>query len=289
MEKVFNLITGKEEKVSKEELIVKKEKSNDFIVSVPHAGTLVFSKFRKNLDNEKKFLLDTDLYTDKIFDEDQGKIIISKLNPSQLNLNRFREGGDSSVPEHLRLDPLHHILLQGESVIKKEYDEQEKKELMNYYDEYHGFLQENIEKMQKEKGYALLFDFHSMNSIGLSGTIDAGEERPDFDITTLDDTSASPNIIEAYEKTLGEEAEKNGLIAKKNSPYRGGCITRQYANPKRNIHVIGVEIKRDLIHVEGIKESDSRFNPKPEGIKVVKDIISKAMKAASEAAEKYYN
>jgi len=276
--KVIDMLSGERKEVDEKELITKTEKTNDFIISVSHSGTLIFSKFEKNLNIGKAFLLDTDLYTNKVFDESKGIIISSKIIPAQLNVNRFREGGDQLIPEHLRKDPLHHVLLMGESALKKEYEENKKQELLSYYDKYHDFLQKAIEKMKTEKGYTLLFDFHSLNSIGLSGTIDAGEERPDFDILT--------QIISAFEKTLREESVKHGLTVKSNIPYKGGAIIMKYSNPKQNIHALGIEIKRELLHVEGVEKNPYEFKPKPEGIKLVKEIISKAMNAASEAAEK---
>ena len=109
--------------------------------------------------------------------------------------------------------------------------------------------------MKKIHGHALIFDCHSMNSIGLKNTPDEGMERPDFAIGTLDDTSADKKIISAYYKTLKEEAGKFSLTVEKNNPYKGGYITQKYGKPSDNVHVIQLEMKRSLFMNESLNGS----------------------------------
>jgi N-formylglutamate amidohydrolase len=217
-------------------------------------------------------------------------MIISRLSPYQVNVNRFREGSnDSSLPSYLRRDPFHGFSLTGKPVLLQEYSRGEEK-LLWFYDRYHYLLEKAIVEMKEKYGYALVFDCHSMNSVALKHTPDEGKERPDFVIGTLDDTSAHPRIISAFYDALRSEAENVGLTVRKNYPYRGGFITRKYGNPSANVHVIQIEVKKSNYMNEGLSHDNDKeaFKIKPDGLKLINSIISKAIKVCCEEAAFLY-
>ena len=118
----------------------------------------------------------------------------------------------------------------------------------------------------------MIFDCHSMNSIALENTPDKGEERPDFNIGTLDGNSADKKIIDIFVKNMKEECRGENLTVKENYPYKGGYITKKYAE-KTNI--IQIEIKRDLFMHEGLKTRKNEFQIKEEGLKKINKILTK--------------
>ena len=141
--------------------------------------------------------------------------------------------------------------------------------------------------MKKDKGYALVFDCHSFNSRGLEDAPDKGEERPDFMIGTVNDTSADKRIIDAFESALKQGGEGYGFRVKKNHPYKGGAITRMYGKPANNVHVIMLETKKDLFYNEGLDGGKGKdaFKLDHDGLTLINNIISRAFDAASEVAK----
>ena len=282
---VYNLLLGKIEEVKDEELVFVENKSDDYILSVPHSGVYILSEFKDRFKLSNHLLIGSDLFTERLYNIGKGVMIISKLNNYQLNLNRFKQGRDSSMTKFLQRDPFQGRNLDGTVPLKQSFSEEEKKALLGFYDKYHVLIKQSIDKMKKEKDYALMFDCHSMSSHALADTPDTGEERADFVIGTLDDTSADIRIIDAFEKALKIEADKHRLIVRKNYPYKGGYILYQHANPSKGIHVLMLEVKKSLYMNEGFDNEKGAFKVKPEGLKLVNSIISKAFNAASEAAK----
>jgi len=119
-----------------------------------------------------------------------------------------------------------------------------------------------------------------MNSVALPTTPDYGQKRVDFSIITNDGTSCDKKYEDAYYNAMFEAAK--GLTVNKNFPYKGGFTLKKYADPANNIHVIALELKRSLIHGEVLEKRETTkddYQPKEEGIKMVNDIIKKAVKA----------
>jgi len=84
-----------------------------------------------------------------------------------------------------------------------------------------------------------------MNNVGPQTSPDAGRQRPDLNIGTLDDTLAGIEFIVPFETTVTEMAKKSGLTVAKNTPYSGGgYITRKYGKPEQGYHAIQLEVKK---------------------------------------------
>tara|TARA_Y100000310_G_scaffold341885_1_gene442715 strand:+ start:934 stop:1794 length:861 start_codon:yes stop_codon:yes gene_type:complete len=259
------------------------KKTTDYILSIPHSGLLVPLEFKEKLNLGKSSLFGTDLFTDQVYDVDSGTHVIFNLNPYLVNVGRNKVV-DLTKPKHLQTDPFHLDSLTGEAILIEEFSETEKEKLLNYYDQYHQLIKEEIKKMKQEHGFALLFDCHSMNSLGLQNTPDSGKERPDFVIGCLNDTSADLQLISVFYETLKEEAEQYGLSVAKDNPYQGGFITQKYQDPKNNIQVIQLEAKKSIYMDESLNSGD--FQIKLEGLKKVNSIIAKAFQVTAEEAKK---
>ena len=290
MVEVINVLSGKKEKVKPAELIYFKKRNTDYILSIPHGGILIPVEYEYNIDVKEILFIGMDSFTELLYDTGKGMIIASRINKHLVNVNRFKGGSkDKSLPGHLRLDPVHAFSLTGRKIQKKEFSLKEKEKILKFYDQYHSFIKKAIQEMKQKHGYALLFDCHSMASIGMKHTPDYLKPRPDFVIGTLDDTSAHPKIITAFHKTLKTEAEKSGLTVKKNNPYKGGFITHKYSNPKEKVHVIQLETKKANYMNEGLEDSWEGLRIKPKKFRKIKSIISKTIEAASKEAKKLYS
>lgn len=247
-------------------------------MSIPHSGVLILSEFKDKYNLDKDICVDCDMFTEKIFDTGRGIRIISRLNPNLINMNRFKQGRKDG-PTHLQKGPFWEagsLSLIGKVILKEDFSDADKKKLILYYDKYHNLLEKSIKDMKKKKGYALVFDCHSMNSVGLRGTPDEGSERADFVVGSLDGKSANLKLVDKFCKTL----EESGLKVKKNNPYKGGAIPLMYGKPKENVHIIMLEVKR----ANYMNEHNYELNLR--GLKKINSIVSKAIEATSEEAKK---
>ena len=111
-----------------------------------------------------------------------------------------------------------------------------------YYRPYHRTLNALIEATKARFGHALLFDCHSMPSVGGPMDKDPGLKRVDFVLGDCHGAAcdrAISDFVEDYLKQLG-------YVVTRNAPYAGGFTTRHYGQPDAGVHVLQIEINRAL-------------------------------------------
>lgn len=277
--KVFNVLTKQEENKNQDELIAVKRYSNDYILSVSHSGLFIPSEFIKKFNICRSLCSGADFITDELYDTGKGIMIISALSRYFVNMNRFRNVSNTrNSAKHVEgQKPLWHfpdVSVRGEFILHKKYSKQEKEKILKFYEKYHGLLAGEIEKMKKKHGFSFVLDCHSMHPKGLPGRMDEGKKRPGFTISTAEDKSAHPRIIDAFYETIKNEGKKFGWGVKKNHPYVGGFITRKYGRPKKRMYALQLEVNKSLYMGAG-------FNIKKEGLKQTNKIIKKALEVAA--------
>jgi len=87
-------------------------------------------------------------------------------------------------------------------------------------------------------GACLLVDCHSMPSHG------GGRpgNKADFVLGDAHGTACNPMVTQFIERALIDL----GYIVRRNDPYAGGYITRHYGRPREQVHVMQLEIAREL-------------------------------------------
>ena len=91
-------------------------------------------------------------------------------------------------------------------------------------------------------GGAVVFDVHSMPRNSLDHLSEEGANIPQIVLGDCFGSSCDPLLSqEVFEIFVSE-----GFRVKKNSPFPGGFITKNYGAPKQNVHVIQIEIDRSL-------------------------------------------
>ncbi len=290
---VLDVFSDEKYSLSTRDLIEFRPQNHDFILSIPHAGVLVPSKYKEHFDIDAKALLEIDLFSDILFEAIGGLQVISRLAPFFVDMNRSRNGSEcKKLPRHLTNPPTEYYSIEDELVLQKEYNPKQEEKILRYYDLYHNIIASLIENLKREQGYALLIDGHSMTSVGLGRVHDEGEERDNIVVGTLDDTSAHPDIISAFVKSLKQDIKPYnlGLTLAKNEPYSGGFITRMHHDPKNDVHVIQVEVTMETYMYEPM-ESDKakRYALKQSRLHIAQDFLRKATLAASKAARKLYS
>ena len=108
-----------------------------------------------------------------------------------------------------------------------------------FYRPYHAALRQLLRNVQREFGFAVLIDCHSMPSGQLSRS-----SCPRADIVLGDryGNSCNPALTAFAESVLF----RLGYRVARNRPYAGGYITEHYGHPAQHIHALQIEINRSL-------------------------------------------
>ncbi len=127
---------------------------------------------------------------------------------------------------------------------------------------YHDMLGALIGGTMALFGTCLLIDCHSMPSPGPSpGPATSGApgrnafKMPDFVLGDAHGTACTPRVTRFVERALTDL----GFTVRRNDPYAGGFITRHYGRPRDRVHVLQIEVARDLYMDEARIERLPRF------------------------------
>lgn len=122
--------------------------------------------------------------------------------------------------------------------------------LTNIHDVYHATIRSELKRAQAEAPHVFLIDCHSMPS-----RQPGRHALPDIVLGDRYGSSCSPQLVSVAERAL--KAEK--FSVSRNTPYAGGYTTRLYGRPKRGVHVLQIEINRDLYLDEINVEKSATF------------------------------
>ena len=289
---VYDVLSGDRFTLPMRELIEFEPRSPEYILSIPHAGVFVPEAYRDRFRLDESSLVEIDLYSDLVYEMADGMHLRSELAPFFVDMNRTREGAEEGeLPRHLTNPAHEYYTVEDRLMLLEPYTPVEEEEVLRYYDLYHDLLGRLIDRMRRERGYALLFDCHSMTSTGLGRAHDQGQGRADFVVGTLNGTSAHGAIIDSFTTTLGREASGHGLelTVARDVPYSGGFITRNHHDPEGHVHVVQLEVAMDAYMYEAIAPPTKRYALKRPRLRIVRRAVQEAFRAAAEEAERIYH
>ncbi len=120
------------------------------------------------------------------------------------------------------------------------------------YRPYHEVLQTMLAKTHVRFGVAILLDFHSMPSSGITGHANG---KPDIVLGDRFSGSCSPQLVHLARTAFAELGYKVSV----NRPYAGGFITEHYGRPENGLHALQIEINRALYMDEVRISRNDRF------------------------------
>ncbi len=290
---VYDVFNKEEYMESISELIFFDSKSPEFILSIPHSGVFIPKKFKNYFNLDGNHLVEIDLYSEFLYEFPEGMHLISRFAPFFVDMNRSMDGNneEEKIPGHLLNPPHQYYNVNNKLLLKKSYTSEEKNEVIAFYNLYHRILQSLIERMKRERGYAIIFDCHSMTSIGLGRVYDKKEKRANFVIGTLKGTSAHSQIIESFTEKLIKQIKVHdlNLVLKKDVPFSGGFITRKYNDPNNKVHAIQIEVSMDTYMHDPVIIGDQKIYAfKQPRIRHIRKDLLEAIHSACETAEKIY-
>ncbi len=174
--------------------------------------------------NREPWELDPAMFADKL--------------PSWVNTTSARVGAG--------LGTIARVVASGESIYrdKLSFADAERR-VRTCWQPFHDALGELIAATRAEFGLCLLIDCHSMPSHG--HTARSGVRAADFILGDAHGTACAPRATRLVESLL----IGLGYTVRRNDPYAGGYITRHYGRPREGVHVLQIEIARDIYMDEG--------------------------------------
>jgi N-formylglutamate amidohydrolase len=161
--------------------------------------------------------------------------------PPWVNTNSARIGaGLGTIPR---------IVASGETIYtrKLRFAEAEAR-IRRCWEPYHAALRGLVERTVAQFGVCLLIDCHSMPT-------GAGSAAPDFVLGDAHGTACGAELVRRTEDCL----RRLGYSVRRNDPYAGGYVTRQYGRPRDGVHALQIEIARGLYMDERRIEPHSGF------------------------------
>lgn len=111
-----------------------------------------------------------------------------------------------------------------------------------YYRPYHQCLRELVQATQRQFGWAVLVDCHSMPGSGAPPEPGQGSAGADVVLGDCFGAACAGPIVEVIE----DEFRRRGYRVVRNTPYAGGFTTRHYGHPRQGCHAVQIELNRSL-------------------------------------------
>jgi N-formylglutamate amidohydrolase len=203
-----------------------------FVAAPAHGAPLLSATFPRAFcdANREAWELDPAMFADQL--------------PPWVNTTSARVGAG--------LGTIARVVASGETIYrgKLTFAEAERRVRL-FWQPFHETLEALIAGTRAMFGACLLIDCHSMPSQG--GGRAAG--KADFVLGDAHGTTCNPLVTRFVERTLVDL----GYVVRRNDPYAGGYITRHYGRPREHVHVMQLEIARELYMDEARIERLPRF------------------------------
>ena len=105
-----------------------------------------------------------------------------------------------------------------------------------YWRPYHAALVEEIARIKSAHGRVVLWEGHSIRAV-VPFLFDG--QLPDFNLGTAAGASCSPDLQRRLEAVLAEQKKYTFVV---NGRFKGGYITRHYADPGNEVQAVQLEL-----------------------------------------------
>ena len=212
------------------------------IVSCPHDGSYIPDAMAARMTPRARLAPDTDWHIGRLYDFARGELGATLLVPSHsryvVDLNRPPDGV-ALYPGRRETGLVPTIRFDGEPVYLdgREPDADEIRDRVDtYWRPYHEALAAEIARVHAEHGRVVLWEAHSIRSV-VPMFFDG--RLPDLNLGTADGASAGPGLTARLHAVLDGQSEHSHVI---NGRFKGGYITRHYADPARGIEAVQLEM-----------------------------------------------
>jgi N-formylglutamate deformylase len=211
------------------------------LVSMPHTGTHLPPELRGRMTSAARAVPDTDWHLERLYDflhVLEATALIATHSRYAVDLNRppddenLYPGRDTTalVPvDSFHKEPLY---LPGETP----GEDEKRARVETYWKPYHAALESELARIRARRGYALLWDAHSIFSV-LPRFFEG--RLTDLNLGSADGRSCGAGL---GERLLVAARAAGGYTAVLDGRFKGGYITRRYGDPAARVHAVQLEL-----------------------------------------------
>ncbi len=229
--------------------------NSPIILGLPHTGTYVPTDIYDQLTPLGQTLSDTDWHVDKLYND-----LVPDVTTVRATFHRYvidanrNPTGDSLYPGQNTTGLVPLTDFDGQALWLSEPTTTliESRRAV-FHEKYHAALAEQILRVRKQHGVAILFDCHSIRSnipYLFEGTL------PDLNLGTNEGTSCATVIEQKIAEILQDSVNYSIVI---NGRFKGGWTTRHYGQPLHGIHAIQLELAQSTY----LKQESAPFEYDP--------------------------
>jgi N-formylglutamate deformylase len=248
------------------------------LVSLPHNGSEIPEGIRVKLQPFAHAAPDTDWYVDRLYEFAQGmgaSILKPRYSRYVIDLNRPPD--DVSLYPGQNTTGLCPLTAFSGEAIYRNGQEPDQNEIVHrraqYWQPYHGALRAELTRIKQQHGRVLLWEGHSIRP-ELPYLFDG--RLPDFNLGTAGGASLPDAHLAKLEEILARQSHYTWVS---NGRFKGGYITRHYAQPDERILAFQLELVQSAYMDEKMTAFDA---PKAAPVQA---LIEAMMRTALEAAD----
>lgn len=225
------------------------------LLSLPHNGSEIPDDIRAALRPFAQTAPDTDWFVDRLyaFARDMGaSVLVPRYSRYVIDLNRPPDDV-SLYPGQNSTGLCPRTAFTGEPIYLdgKEPDaEAVVRRRTQYWQPYHAALQAELQRLKRQHGKVLLWEGHSIRPelpFLFEGRL------PDFNLGTADGRSFPEAGLRRLEAVLSAQSAYSWVS---NGRFKGGYITRHYAEPDERIHAFQLELAQSVYLDEAMTAFD---------------------------------
>lgn len=216
------------------------------LVSLPHNGSVIPAPLQARMVERARLAPDTDWHVSRLYAfarELGASILVPRYSRYVVDLNRPPD--DTSLypgqnttglcpTVQFTGDP---VYLEGQAPSADEVSGR----IETYWRPYHGALQEELARLHAAHGHAVLWEGHSIKGSDLEFLFPG--RLPDLNLGTSAGASCSPQRQARVEAAMAAQSRYDSVV---NGRFKGGYITRHYADPARGIDALQLEISQRI-------------------------------------------
>lgn len=212
--------------------------TSPLVLGLPHTGTYLPGEIADQLTTRGRDLSDTDWHIHRLY-----KGLLPQLTTVRATFHRYvidanrDPSGKSLYPGQNTTDLVPLTDFDGQPLWQRppETDEIQRR-LSRFHAPYHTALAEELDRVRRLHGIAILFDCHSIRSkipFLFDGTL------PDFNIGTNLGQTCAADIERVVTETCRATPAYSTTV---NGRFKGGWTTRHYGQPATGIHAVQLEL-----------------------------------------------
>lgn len=214
------------------------------LVSLPHDGSHIPEELAARMVPAARRAPDTDWHVSVLYDfarELGASIIVPRHSRYVVDLNRPPD--DTSLyPGQNTTGLCPAVQFTGEPVYLEGQSPDEAEVALRverYWRPYHEALVGEIARLRAQHGRMVLWEGHSIRGSNLPFLFEG--RLPDLNLGTSGGASCSPALQQRLEAVLEGQIDFDHVV---NGRFKGGYITRHYADPVRGIEAVQLEVSQ---------------------------------------------